>query len=300
VDSRARWLALAAGLGAGALYYTSGRRRRPAGVAVIYVAAALPADWSDRLARFWAVSVKCMDGESPWRVETARDLLGTVERAGCQRQGWGFHYCTSIDQAAAEGAAAGAVASELDLGCYYWNAEKHWAGTNGQAGAPDPAGAAIAFAQAFKAAAPWGCRLAWNAFTTETATWFGRPGWILDTPEAVAHFDVWAPMIYGTTAGTIATKWRSRVFKWRARFPRMLVAPMVGSGRQASSSTAWGYLADQQTGPGLASLEADRRTDWLAFWMGPGSGEQWAQGNDLNPSVPDMLDAIKSGRRGVA
>jgi hypothetical protein len=297
---RGRLLALGAGLLAGGLYYATGRRRRPAGVAVIYVAAALPDDWAGQLGAFWAVSVKCADGASPWRVETARELLGTAERAGCQRQGWGFHYCTSIDQAAAEGAVAGAVAAELDLSAYYWNAEKHWAGTQGQAGAADPPATAIAFARAFKAAAPWGCKLAWNAFTSETAAWFGRPGLVLDTPQAVAHFDVWAPMIYGTSAGTVARKWRSRVFKWRDRFPRMLVAPMIGSGRQASASSAWGYLWDQASGPGLASLEAERSTDWLAFWLGPGSESQWAEGNAINPSVPAILAQIKTGSTGVA
>lgn len=302
-------LALAAGLGGsllGALGLGATPYRPPRAVLTIFASNHLEPGWQGLLGTFWAVCPRFVSGSTlVGNFEKMAAISDQAAQVGKDRQGWGYHYCRTMAEATAEGETAGRVSSELGLSIYYWNAEHQWGGAHSpghpryEPGADDPIGTSIAFAEAFHRAAGYGTRLAWNAYTTEAARWFGSRHLALDVPANVALFEVWAPMIYASGAEQIAKKWKTRAGKW----PGMIDIPMVGTGRllsttnpQAGPGVCMGYAFDTDGAPGLLSLSAESRPDGIAYFYGNGSAGMLTQGNWVNPPLPELNRALKADR----
>ena len=280
------------GLGAALLVPTAlVRLQPPRGVLTVYSSSHLEAGWASSLGLFYSVSARLID-DGFSRVGNWPQMMGVLaeaQAAGCVREGWGAHACKTVDSAMAEGVAAASAAVDARVKAYYWNAEVAWGGSSSNQGASDPVGTSIAFADAFHANAP-GVLLAWNAFTTETARLFGSPHPVLDVPANVSRFDRWSPMVYGTTAATIANKWRTRVSSWGLRLPRW---PMVGTGRPGGGGQFWGYYSAE---PGLVQLVGQTRPEGVCYFYGNHSAGMLTSGDARNPPLGMQLGGLK-GRR---
>ena len=275
------------------------RYQRPRGVLTPW--GTLEPGWQQQIGAFYAISPKFVDGVDRFSgFAKSHSLLLEGAAAGLERQGWGYHYCQTDARAEAEGRLAGQVADELDLRTYYWNAEKQWGGTKNTAGADDPIRTSIIFAETFHATTRSRRRLAWNAYTSESARWHGSRHAILDVPQNVGLFQVWSPMYYGSNPAIVAKKWRASATKWRGTFPGMIVAPMVATGRQLPQGGYMGYAFDQGDVPGLLSLVAEARPEGICFWYGAGSTGMLTVGNDQNPPLPLLLKYLKNRSSGRA
>lgn len=273
------------------------RYKPPRAILTVYQASHLEPGWTDHLASVYAVSAKLVNGTTRTS-QSMRDVLDAASSRGVTRHGWGFHYCRTTPEAVAEAEAAAAAALDARVGCYFWNCEKHWAGSSSEPGADDPVATSIAFADTFKARAP-GILLAYNAFTNRAARNQGSPHHVVDSALSVSHFDVWAPMVTATRASTIAGEWRTDVDKYKHTLPGLIRCPMVGSGRTDQNNPArnWGYYEDQvgpdgQLEPGLRSLVAASAPQWIAIFYGNHSAGMLTAGNDVNPPLVRQIPGL--------
>lgn len=286
-------VALAGGVALGAAGLLFPRFRAPRLTLAVYSASHLEADWLQYMGAFYAVSAKLLTGIEPTS-PTVRGLLDQAEGAGLRRHGWGYHYCRDDFEAEAEGMAAAQAANLADVDVYGWNAEFQWGGSWKSAGADDPIRTSTIFAETFHSATSRRRKLAWNAYTTEAARQFKSPHAVLDVPDNVALFDVWAPMIFASSPQAIASEWGSRVRKWSRVFPNLLEAPLVGSGRELQPGLAMGYAYDQDGVPGLLSLVKETKPEGLQFAYFNQSFGMLTAGNSTNPPLPALARELKA------
>lgn len=302
------WAAGAALGGAGAL---AARYRQPRLVLAVFSPSHLEPDWTDHVGLFWALSAKLLTGTERTS-QGVWDLLDQGSRAGLRRWGWGYHFCRNNAEAEAEGIAAGQAADLADVDVYGWNTEREWGGSKNFSGADNPILTSSVFADSFHSTTKRRRKLAWNAYTTESARWFGSPHVALDVPANVAMFDIWSPMIYGSGPAIIADKWGTRVRKWSKTFPGLVEFPMVGTGRYNPSiglprgeivtdpktgqpvGGYMGYASDIRGVPGLETLMAKSLPQGLQFFYGAGSRGMLTLGNEMNPSLVDLARTLKA------
>jgi hypothetical protein len=285
-----RW-GILIGLGALAALVLRGAtsRRKPELVITSWKESQLPAGWAPtaKAAGFDAISKKVVHGANPWRPGEAASVFAKADAAGLGRMGWGWHNIRNPSEAIAEGENAAAVATSLNLGTYMVNAEKMWAGVEGEPATANPPRELSTFVDAFRAKAP-GVRLYFNGFSW-TKTSDGRP---LLTAEVLSKFDGFAPMNYGTHPKTIAKKFRSR--RTRARNLGLDYAPMMGTGRVSDSGAVWGFANPTKGHPGLLELITEDAPEMVAFWYGAGSQDMLTQGSAANPPLTVVAQAIRS------
>jgi hypothetical protein len=264
-------------------------KRKPELVITSWKESQLPSGWAPaaKAAGFDAVSKKIVHTDSAFRPNEAGRVFAAADAAGLARMGWGWHHIRNPEEAIAEGQAAAAIAKSLGVGTYMVNAEKMWAGVEGEPATPNPPRELSTFVDAFRSVAP-GVRLYFNGFSW-TKTSDGRP---LLTAEVLRKFDGFAPMNYGTSPKTIAKKFRSR--RARARELGIDYAPMVGTGRVSNTGQVWGFANPTGGHPGLLELIAEDPPELVAFWYGAGSKDMLMQGSQANPSLINVAKAVRS------
>lgn len=267
----------------------AGRKRKPQLVITSWLESELPSGWarSAKRAGFDAVSKKVLHGSDPFRPGEAGRVLRAGDSAGLDRHGWGWHYLRDPLEAVEEGQAAGQMSRALGLRAYWVNAEKHWAGVEGQPPTENPPRELQIFADSFRSVAPR-VLLIFNGFSWPRTS-DGRP---LLTPEALGAFDAFGPMVYGTTRATIAKKYRAR--SKRASAVGVGFAPMVGTGRVDSLGRVWGFAESGPGGSGLLDLVREDPPDFLAFWYGAGSADMLTEGSTANPPLATVARAIRA------
>jgi len=159
------------------------------------------------------VSVKLLNGQaltSPAQQET---LLDELFEDGHEVHGWGYHYCDSPVSARKEAERAAAVCRQFDLEVYHWNAEAQW--SRGHL----PWLNACIFAEVFRSHVPAGTKLWANCFSEPTKT------------AQAELFDVWEPMLYGTSWRSQSWAFRRRLDKFKKKVPSQERCAMIGTGR---------------------------------------------------------------------
>lgn len=230
--------------------------------------------WQSVLDGFSAVSMKIVDGGSPYQTKNAAAVIKGTREAGLEAHGWGFHYCRDGGEAIKEGEAVAKAMIEHGLNHYHWNAEKQWAG------GPSPSKFGKLFADTLRDALPSVVIYA-NCFHKYM------------TDELTSAFDVMEPMCYGTKITTIAKHWKRRV----GTLPEDKRGVMCGTGRleAPNSKRAWGYLDSVGKTPGLVALSAQyapRSINW--FRAGTIHGQDMMiDRNKLNPVLSEQANAIK-------
>lgn len=266
--------------GVGILAALTLKKKGPRLIITSWKAKDLPPDWASAAkgSGFYGVSKKVIQGDQLWRPGEASQVYSQGDAAGLKRHGWGWHFIRTPEEAIAEGQAAAQAALDLGLKAYWVNAEKYWAGVEGEPPTPNPPRELSTFVQAFRSVAPR-VELIFNGFSW-SKTSDGRP---LLTPEVLALFDAFGPMNYGTTRKTIAKKYRSRAA--RARELGIGYAPMVGTGRVGSDGKIWGFSESGPGGPGIVELAKADPPQYLAFWYGAGSKNMLTGGSSANPPL---------------
>ena len=247
----------------------------------------LPPGWAKdaKRAGFHAVSKKVAQGGELWRPGEAESVFRQADAAGLKRHGWGWHFIRSPAEAIAEGQGAAQIAKDYGLRAYWVNAEKPWAGVEGEPETENPPRELSTFVDAFRGTAP-GVELIFNGFSW-SKTSDGRP---LLTPEVLAKFDAFGPMNYGTSRKTIANKYKAR--SARARELGIGFAPMHGTGRMDAGGQVWGFVESGPDAPGLVDLVKADPPRYLAFWYGAGSREMLTGGSAANPPLSILARRI--------
>lgn len=246
-------------------------------VLTIWKMSQLADNWHELLGGFDALSVKCADGDDFYRRGDALEVADKARELGIGVEGWGFHYCRTPAEAMREAKVAAEAAQNIGASVYHWNAERHWYASS------EREQSAVEFALTFHGAAPE-IKLYANCF---------RKG---VTKTMVEHFEAIEPMCYGTKRSTIAKKVRARMRKWSA-VPSDKVAIMVGTGRKASETRAWGYFTSENVKtPGLLELAVKYRPVSINFFRaGVADGEDIMQrGNEINPSLSAQARKIRA------
>ena len=272
------------------------------------------AGWPKLIAAVDAVSLKILDGtgNSWWKSKKIQKGIKELKALGVPLHGWGFHYCQTVAKATAEARKAAKLCKEAGMVGYWWNAEKHFMGVEDQPPAIDPTGAAMTFAHIFKKNAPgvalYACCYQGRKVSASTKKGYPeRPGL---EDKALAFFDGFAPMDYGTRPGTVARKHIKRAE--RAKALNIPFCPTVCPGNTTASGNTWGWANDQgsksskkwnktrsKNAQGLLSLCLDHPTAVVNYWYGahgqPGLG---TVGNKFNPSLISLSAALRAGSRG--
>lgn len=239
-------------------------------------------NWLEHLGPVSAVSLKCVDGSNYYEMDAASEMAEGLRHRNISVHAWGFHYCTDEMKARSEAEVAVTAAKRIGATSYHWNAEKQWAN------AGDPSGAAQVFGQTFKGLHP-GCTLYANCFNDPV------------DEHMMEWFDVFEPMVYGTKAKTIATKFRNRM-------RRDDISPekrgmMVGTGRleKGRDDRAWGYFDDHAGSPGLQSLALEHNPVSLNFFRaGVADGEDvMTSGNAINPPLPNQIHLLRESLKNL-
>jgi len=233
--------------------------------------------WFNHIDGFDIVSVKIVDRASPYDEKEAKEVVVGAAAKGLGVHGWGFHYCTSIEDAQDEAEAAARACIKLGVTGYHWNAEKQWVESE------DPEAYGIHFAQTFKAIVPE-ITLYANCFSS------------MMSKPLLKSFDRMEPMLYGTRRSTIAKKFKGRLAGKRG-VPRWKKSAMVGTGRmeKGSLTRAWGYLESTDAAEGLLDLVLRYRpTSVNCFRAGRADGEDiMLKPNKLNPVLNEQVARIK-------
>ena len=257
------------------------RSMQPKFILTIWKVSQLNKDWELMVNGFDVLSIKICDGTKAHRKKDAASIVTIADKLNMEAHGWGFHYCTSLDDAKKEGEYAAGLCEELSLSGYHWNAEKQWAASE------DPDAYAIAFAESFKLHAPNVVLFA-NCFSAPVSK------------EMMQYFDYYEPMIYGTRISTIATKFKKRFSS--PSIPGSKRCAMVGTGRQNPKNLkqAWGYTTS--TGPsyeqsGLDRLVPSFKPAFLNFFRAGLIGKEdiMVAPNDINPVLSEQVKLIKAG-----
>ena len=253
-------------------------------ILTIWIKSQLNKDWDMLLSGFDALSIKICDGSKPYKKKDAAEIVSTADELNMEAHGWGFHYCTTVDEAKREAEAAAGLCEELSMSAYHWNAEKQWAGSE------DPESTAIAFAETFKLHAPDVLLFA-NCFNAPV------------TKEMIGLFDYYEPMIYGTRISTIANKFKKRFSA--PSIPSVKRCAMVGTGRKNPKNTkqAWGYVVsagEDFEKHGLDRLVPAFKPTYLNYFRAGLIGKEdiMVEPNDINPVLSDQVKIIKAGFSG--
>jgi hypothetical protein len=245
-------------------------------IATVWKKSQMSDGWESRVSEFDAVSIKAVDRDHFHEIEPARDLAERVRSAGISVHVWGFHDCVDWNGAVREARIAIKAVRDLDAVAYHWNAEREWSESS------NPPWFASVFAREFKKDLP---------DITLFANCFRSPV----NAEMISCFDQYEPMLYGTRASTIASKF-DKEFR-RSDIVSEKMSVMVGTGRleDGRDTRAWGYLFDVHASPGLASLVSSHHPEWVNFFrVGKISGhDQLINGNDINPALPEQIATIK-------
>lgn len=220
----------------------------------------------------WGASFKALDGYKPVRKAELDDFAADSLSLGIPLELWGYHYLRDVAEAAMEGAAAGAMAAGYGAATYTADAEKEWAGTEGEPATLNPEAAALAFIRAFRLAAP-GVLLVWQGYSAPK-TGDGRP---LTTDRVLQAVDAWSPMMYGTLDSTIATKTRDRAK--RAAGLGVRFWPLWPSGRTDANGEQWGSVAL------FGQLAAELQLERSGHWYGSGSAPMLTEGQAGEPPL---------------
>ena len=266
------------------LQSTFSRGFRPKFILTIWKLSQLNKDWELFINGFDVLSIKICDGFKAHRKKDAASLVAIADKLNVSVHGWGFHYCTSEEDARREAEYAAGLCEELSLSGYHWNAEKQWAGSE------DPEEYAIAFAETFKLHAPTVFLFA-NCFSAPVSK------------EMMEYFDYYEPMIYGTRISTIATKFKKRFSS--PSIPKGKRCAMVGTGRKnpKNPKQAWGYVTS--TGPsyeqsGLDRLVPSFKPSFVNFFRAGLIGKEdiMVASNDINPVLSEQVKLIKKSLLG--
>lgn len=240
----------------------------------------LSPNWHEYIDAFNAISIKCVDGDSLYRMRDAISLSSVVLEKGLELHAWGFHYCLDSGTSKREAETAAAACIKLGASAYHWNAEKHWVGGD------DPVGCGKIFAQTFKEILP-DVELYANCFSSHAST------------DLLVFMDRYEPMLYGTRRQTIENKFNSKL--GREDIPDEKKCAMVGTGRKDinNSKRAWGYLnpsKGRRKPLGLAQLVVQFKPYSINFFRaGIADGEDiMLVGNTINPSLPEQVKQIRS------
>ena len=253
-------------------------------ILTIWIKSQLNKDWDLHVSGFDALSIKICDGVKAYKKKDAADIIATADDLNMEAHGWGFHYCTSEEDAKREAEAAAGLCEELSVSAYHWNAEKQWAGSE------DPEAYAMAFAETFKLHAPDVVLFA-NCFNAPV------------TKEMIGLFDYYEPMIYGTRISTISSKFSKRFST--PSIPKRKRCAMVGTGRKNTKNPkqAWGYL--NSTGRdnarhGLDKLIPAFKPTYLNFFRAGLIGKEdiMVEPNDINPVLSEQVKVIKQALSG--
>lgn len=256
------------------------KKYKPKFILTIWIKRQLNKDWDMYISGFDALSVKICDGSKTHRKKDAAEIIATADQLNMEAHGWGFHYCTTEEDARREAEAAAGLCEELSVSAYHWNAEKQWAGSE------EPESNAIAFAETFKLHAPE-VELFANCFSAPV------------TKQMMEHFDYYEPMIYGTRISTIASKFEKRFST--PSIPNGKRCAMVGTGRKNPKNTkqAWGYL--NSTGADAKQRGLDRlipyfKPTYINYFRAGLIGQEdiMVAPNDTNPVLSEQVLKIKS------
>lgn len=252
-------------------------RPRTRFIATVWKLSQMSDGWEERIGEFDAISIKAVDKEGFHQIESARDLSARVRALGCDVHAWGFHDCVDWNDAVREARTAVKAVKDLNALAYHWNAEKEWSESS------NPPWFASVFAREFKKELPDVLLFA-NCFRSPVDA------------EMISYFDQYEPMLYGTRSSTISTKFDREFARNDLIHEKMSV--MVGTGRleDGRNTRAWGYLDNVHASPGLASLVSSHQPRWVNFFRaGEISGhDMLMDGNDINPSLPEQVVAIKT------
>ena len=255
------------------------KKYKPKFILTIWMKSQLNRDWEMYVQGFDVLSVKVCDGSKTYKKKNAAEIVAAADKLGLESHGWGFHYCTSVDDAKKEAERAAGLCEDLCLSGYHWNAEKQWAGSE------DPDTYAIAFAESFKLHAP-NVALFANCFSAPVSKAIMR------------HFDYYEPMIYGTRISTISTKFKKRFSS--PGIPNDKRCAMVGTGRKNPKNLkqAWGYVKSTGRSPerhGLDRLVPSYKPAFVNFFRAGLIGKEdiMVEGNDINPVLSKQIRIIK-------
>jgi hypothetical protein len=242
-------------------------------ILTVWLRRLLHPEWKTRISTFDAVSIKCMDGASEYKMVDALETAMEVSRAGCRVHAWGFHYCRDEEEARKEARAAADACERMGAVAYHWNAEKQWASStrSEQSG--------MAFACAFKDVLP-DVTLYANCFSSDA------------TGKMISEFDRYEPMLYGTRRTTIARKFGDQLS--RRDIPLEKRSAMIGTGRGdiRHDTRAWGYTDGPDGLVGLASKHGPMSLNY--FRAGVINGEDMLMsGNSINPDLPEQIRRIR-------
>lgn len=253
----------------------------PKFILTVWIKRQLNKDWALFISGFDAVSVKICDGVKAYKKKDAAEIIATTDVLAIEAHGWGFHYCTSEQDARDEAEAAAGLCEELSVSAYHWNAEKQWAASE------EPVANAIAFAETFKLHAP-NVELFANCFSAPV------------TKEMMEHFDYYEPMIYGTRISTIASKFQKRFDS--PSIPSRKRCAMVGTGRKnpKNPKQAWGYFSstgDSFKQWGLDKLVPNFKPTYINYFRAGLIGKEdiMVAPNDINPVLSEQVKLIKAG-----
>jgi hypothetical protein len=228
------------------------------------------------------INVKIADGaKRMFAGGGAAELAQQARAAGVYVEGWGYHYLRTSAAAVEEARAAAEAALAHKVAIYWVDAEKEWAGVEGEPRTTNPPAAALAFLAEFRRLAP-GVRLVWASysFPRTSAKTGGRP---LTTDEVLKACDASAPQCYGTDRQTI----RDKVADRAKRAERLGVPfwPIIGSGRIDAQGRVWGWTVDV-----LAWLKSGtHRIGRVCVWYGAGSAPMLTEKNKVNPPLSNLL-----------
>lgn len=236
--------------------------------------------------------VKVLDGTRPFQPEATLELMASARRAGLAVEGWGYHYCRSVGEAVAEGAAAAARVEALGLRRYYWDAEDEWAHS-----AAVPAVTARAWLGAYRQgtrAEAWWASYSAAVHDGEAAA---------DDPATEAPYDVlaewdgYAPQCYGTTSRPGESDKRlyeihvQRIEK--GRLAGVPVAPIVSTGDVDKVGRHW----TPWRGPyGVEAVVRDLRLRRLLVWYGSNSRGRMTRSGRFAPPLTSLVQAARFWR----
>lgn len=208
-----------------------------------------------------------------------------IDAAGCQRHAWEYLVFKNEAEAISVGTRMGQLCYKYEIHTFWANCEDGTAGTGKYPRYSSPYANMMAFISAFRASAPTYTKLAYNGYSwSRTSKKTGAR--LLHDATMMRLFDIWSPMNYATSPGTLKACWNEKCFKYAALKPHTAVIPTIGVGRVDDSGATWG-----DWDPTLFLLETTP-VDGVNFFFGNGAKPQMLVGNPrhkaLVKAVPEL------------